>query len=177
MKKLSFLFVVLFGLMFLSCASTNVATFVNPQLVEMRVKVKDNAKLRKMFDEFNELYFDNQLYVDCIGFYPPKSGHSRYGTLQYGIQYSDGSYKDGFTEIIALVKPYEGYIDKNGNSCDIYAANNLTLEGILLHEMVHLEFQLKRESFYDNQHHGPEFKKRVEELNKLSNYKYKVPLD
>ena len=167
MKKLSILLVILFSLVLVSCASNNVKNewsgeFYTDTLEKSNITIVDNSELRELFFEFNEEFFDNKLMVDYIGYTSINNlklkngkGHNLGNAIWY--KNPNGRLICG----VVLVK------DKS-----IYPNANTTFKGVLIHEMIHLYFY-QRSQF--NEKHGENFCKKVDEINKKSNNKYKVP--
>ncbi len=165
MNMRKYLVLVLVGLLFVSCASTGKVeteekTLFIPNVPDglfiETLTIKEDAELRKLFDKFNKLYFNNYLKVECIGYMAIEDARCTDGTYIGGFA-TDFFYNGHHTAIVVGPR-------KN-------AAPTTTFEGILLHEMVHMLFYQRGEGYED---HGPNFQYKVDKLNEITNYKYKI---
>lgn len=70
MKKIAILLFA--SLLFVSCATTKHVTTENSKIFKAydlqagRIEIVENKELRDLFDEFNSLYFNDELWVDYI---------------------------------------------------------------------------------------------------------------
>ena len=171
MKKLSILFVMLFGLVLVSCVSNNVepvektitAPLFSKSFANESTVITENARLRKMFDKFNKLYFNNYLKVDYIGYVPEKD----LAVSEYAVE-KEG-YEPGYFGGFSCKFYYNGQYTVIGIADSI--TNETDLGSILLHEMIHVLFFM-RDDFAEN--HGPNFQYKVNRINELSHNRYKV---
>ena len=156
-----YLVLLLAGLLFVSCASTNVTdtnteksfTFKLTNCNKKEICVVEDPILREKFNTFNELLFNNKLTLDYIG-YMEEVYDKNEGLIAGKALYNNNGYK--YTYGIAL--------EKN-------KLKDSVKDGVLIHEMTHIYFY-QRGQF--NENHGKNFYKKINELNKLTKYVYRI---
>lgn len=146
--------------LFVSCASTSGVdneteksyTFQIQNCDKKELYVVDDPILRERFNTFNELYFKNKLKVDYIG-------------------YMEEVYND-IGQVGGLTMCNTNEFHRNIYGITLYSKLGSSVkDGVLLHEMIHLYF-FRKNMFTD--YHGKSFCKKVNELNKLTNYVYRI---
>ena len=160
MKKVLILFFV--SLLFVSCATTkhtsteNSKIFKDYNLQVYKVEIVDNQELRDLFNEFNALYFQNELWVDYIGYVDDfllRGKGNSYNYAGYSFwEISAGGYKYGI-----VMANRSDFKDKN--------ATTNYFNGVLLHEMTHLYFFQKG---IFNEDHGENFREMIDALHEMN---------
>lgn len=160
MRKIILILLTLCSL-FVSCASTSGVdteteksyTFKLLNCDKKEIYVVDDPILRERFNTFNELYFKNKLKVDYIG-------------------YMEEVYNEkGQVGGLAIYNTNELHKYIYGITIDSTLKDSAK-DSTLLHEMVHIYFYQKN---MFTELHGKKFCKKVNELNKLTNYVYRIP--
>lgn len=159
MRKIIIILLTLCSL-FVSCASTSGVdneteksyTFQIQDCDKKEICVVDDPILRRRFNTFNELYFKNKLKVDYIGYMGEV--YNSVGQIGGLAIYIDKDYKRKYC--ITLYSKLRSSVK----------------DGVLLHEMIHLYFYRKNML---TEYHGKNFCKKVNELNKLTKYVYRIP--
>ena len=163
MKK--FLIIILACLLLVSCATTKYTANntedseifkTNGFLHADAIEIVENKELRKLFDKFNAMYFDDFLTVDYIGyvdaFLLQGKGNSYYfgGSAFWKVEDDEMVYG------IAMI-----------NRNDFKGANATTkyFNGVLIHEMTHLYFYQK--AMYE-EGHGENFRNKIDELYEIN---------
>jgi hypothetical protein len=160
MRKIIIILLTLCSL-FVSCASTSGVdneteksyTFKLSNCDKKEICVVDDPILRRRFNTFNELYFKNKLKVDYIGYMEEV--------------YNDNGQVGG----LAICNPNEFHRNIYGITIDSTLKDSAK-DSTLLHEMVHIYFYQKNML---TELHGKKFCKKINELNKLTNYVYRIP--
>lgn len=160
MKKVVILLIA--SLLFVSCATTKHATTENSKIFKAynlqanRIEIIENQELRDLFNEFNTLYFQDELQVDYIGYVDNFLLHGK-GNSYYYVGYS-------FWELSTNGYKYGIAMSKKSDLIGESATNNY-FNGVLLHEMVHLYFY---QNGMFSEGHGKNFRKMIDALHEMN---------
>lgn len=160
MKKIAILLFA--SLLFVSCATTKHVTTENSKIFKAydlqagRIEIIENKELRDLFDEFNALYFNDELWVDYIGFVDTFLLHDK------GKSYNYAGYS--FWELSTNGYKYGIVMSKRNDFQGENATTNY-FNGVLLHEMAHLYFY---QNGMFNEGHGENFRKMIDNLHEMN---------
>ena len=150
-------------------------------------KDHDVKELKKSFDEFNKEFFDGQLPEVEIRITDKDTEHSKGVAGSFNFHQSIHSNADTSKHFklsdLKKNKNREG-VDQNaydyivGSSYiempkDIVKRGKYYYASVLIHEMVHEYIELLSDS-HETDPHGPDFRKKVDEINKKSKNEWRV---
>lgn len=123
-----------------------ITKYFNQEKTDAEISGVDE-ELKRMYHTFNEKYFNNRLPSYPLVIWSTRMGVSRYGVAKSVSHKITG---ESLNEKITLSKKA------------ISSSKSVTLEEVLLHEMIHFE--------YPNEGHGPVFMNRAREITQQSGY-------